>query len=234
MKKKAFLLSIFTIVLFASCLKKNNTEPEEEVVPIVVSHPDGYLKNYLLCTSKAGSSVITRNYIANAYFYADSIVTDLVNVDSISVNKRKLTPRGDKMYYWSDSVPVASESAWYVKGNNGVSSFDYTLPIPTYASYALLPDSINRLVDFVIPVSDLINATKGTFTLYDNVGKNIVKAYKPGDASITFTAYELSYLHKTGNFYLYIDLYNQLTQKLNGERFYFENRFTIDKYIKPY
>ena len=233
MKNTSILSFLFVIALFASC-KKKDTEPYVETPVTVASHPNGYLKNYLACSIVSKTLPLKKNYNSSAYFYSDSMVTDLVEIDSVVLNKKTLKKRSNLTYYLNDSTIAAPESNWHVQGKNGVPVFDHTISLPSYTSYNLLPDSVDLHKDLIIQVSDVLYSTKGTLTLTDNLGKSIVKEYKPGNASVTFTAGELAYLHKYGQLYFYINLFNQETKKFDGKRFWFENQLFFDKYMIPY
>ena len=230
MNKTVILSFIFSIALLTSC-KKDKTEPDyEEETTTVASHPYGYFKNHLSYTIIADTVPMQKNYAPTAYFYSDSIVSDLVNVDSVSINKVYLKASNSKLYYSYDPI-AETESAWHVKGKDAIPSFDYKYPMPSYASYAQLPDSINLLQGLTISLIDVLNITKGSsITIFDNLGKYIPKEIKPGATSVTFTAAEFAYLHKS-KFYLYINLINQQTQRVNGKSFSFDNQLVINKYL---
>lgn len=235
MKKIAFLFSISLVLVFTSC-KKDKDDPDSDIdIPVTpeVTHPDGYLKHYQALNLQSVVTPVTVKYNTKAYFYSSNTTSDIISIDSMSLNNVYLTRAKDSSYYSTTSIS-GSVCNWHVEGKRGIPDFNYTLAVPAFISNTAIPDSINLKNDLTISLAGSGNFTSGTFTIYDIVGKNIVKQIKQGDASVTYSAAELSTFNKYADFYFYVNFINTKNDTISKKAFYFENQIAIDKTVKIY
>lgn len=232
MKKIALLLSL--TIVFASC-KKDKNDPNDiyYTETPAAAHPDGYLKHYQTLSLQSISTPVTVKYNTKAYFYSSNTASDIISIDSMSLNNVYLTRAKDSTYYSTNSIS-GSVCNWHVEGKRGIPDFNYTFAVPTFIMNTAIPDSIDLKKDLTISLSGSGSFKSGTFTIYDVVGKNIVKQIKPGDASVTYSSAELSTFNKFANFYFYVNFINSKNDTISQKAFYFENQIAIDKYVKPY
>lgn len=236
MKKIVFLFSVSLALIFASC-KKDKTDPDtggDDPVTPVATHPDGYLKHYQTMNLKSVTAPGVIKYNTKAYFYSSNTASDIVSIDSMSLNNVYLKRATDSTYYSANPV-TGSVCTWHVEGKRGIPDFDYkNFPIPGFILNTAIPDSLNLKNDLTISLAGSGNFKTGTFTIYDVVGKNITKEIKPGDASVTYSAAELSTFNKYADFYFYINFINAKTDTISQKAFYFENQVSIDKTVTPH
>lgn len=232
MKKIALFLSLFLVVAFAAC-KKNNTDPDPIDIPETptVTHPYGYLKHYQTMNLDS-VSLSPVKYNTKAYFYSNNTEYTIISIDSMSLNNVYLTRAKDSTYYSFKNIP-GTVCNWHVEGKQSIPDFSYAnFPIPGYLSGTAFPDSVDLKQNLTISLAGSGNFTSGTFAIYDVVGKNITKTIKPGDASVTYTADELSTFNKYADFYFYVNFINSKTDSISHKAFYFENQISMDKHVK--
>jgi hypothetical protein len=255
MKNKLNILTccILSILLAGACSKNNtttsgggNTNNTNSITPSNATSYYGILSVTAVQSYQNGylwpASNIYTAYFSNtptAYLSPSTFV----KVDSVGLNGR-IFKFSNYSYQDSTYGNTYPQGVWRIKGLNGIPSFTYTAttPIPTYAGYGSLPDTIHISQNAVVPITGVSGSDQTTVIVSDGAngaGHLVAQTLATGGNSVTFLSGTLSGLTvttgTTATGFINVHAVKNNVQSVNGKPINFTTEYQMTKYvfIKP-
>ncbi|HXU27046.1 MAG TPA: hypothetical protein VN698_07430 [Bacteroidia bacterium] len=253
-KLNLFTFCALSILLAGACSKNNtttsggggNNNTTTGITPSSATSYYGILTVTSVQSFQPGGVLYPATKFFTAYFSNTATAylspSTFVKVDSVGLNGRMFKFSN---YSYQDSTMGNSypSGVWTVKGLNGIPSFTYTAstPIPTYAGYGSLPDTIYKSQTAVVPITGVGGSDQTTIILSDGnngAGHLVAQTLTASGNSVTFAASTLGGMNVSANAttaFMNVHCVKNNVESVNGKPINFTTEYQLTKYvvIKP-